>query len=387
MSLREYLLEAPKPNIERTNVKVPNKKDKKPINVNDLDSTTVEWWNSHSADVQKKHINDHPDAVIAKLVKSGKLKVGQKIGGGKSEGEPGEEPKVPYTLSKHKLSDKETIIEPEHKKHADKISKDVESHLDQEYHYGMSKPGSFGEKATKSSVAYTLKAIDSGERDIEKLAAEAHRGWAKAVEEHYPPEEKNINIEENPLKQNTKEINTRGHIKINNEEEEIIKQIMIDTNVDKKEAKEMKNAIAEYTKDIGNGYKNIRNGKKPDKTKSIETLINKSPKWDSKGEVYRGMLLPEKTIKNFKIGNIIDMKGMSSWTSKRNIAELFAEEGYGDDGKSIIFKMVKADSGISISHLSSVDEKEILVSGKTKFKINKIKIGEFSTIIIVEEVI
>lgn len=46
-----------------------------------LDKKTITWWNSRSAEEQKKHVDAHPEALVAKLVKSGQLKYGEKIGG------------------------------------------------------------------------------------------------------------------------------------------------------------------------------------------------------------------------------------------------------------------------------------------------------------------
>lgn len=209
MSIRD-LLEAINPKPERTtNVRTPlktlkkdksikddNKKNQtKALNVNQLDPKTIEWWNSHSAESQKAHVTQHPDALVARLVQAGKLRIGEKIGGkvgkeAEAKGEAPELPKIPYSLSKHKLSDKETEIDKETEKVADKMVDDVEKELDKEFHIGKSKPGSFGEKATKKSIAHVINAIENGERDIDKLAAEVHKGWSSAVDDHYKEEEK-----------------------------------------------------------------------------------------------------------------------------------------------------------------------------------------------------
>ncbi len=209
MSIRD-LLEAINPKPERTtNVRTPlktlkkdksvkddNKKNQtKSLNVNQLDPKTIEWWNSHSPESQKSHVTQHPDALVARLVQAGKLRIGEKIGGkAVKEKEAAEEapeiPKIPYSLDKHKLGDKEIEISKDTEKIADKMVDDVEKELDKEFHIGKSKPGSFGEKATKKSISHVINAIENGERDIDKLAAEVHKGWSSAVDDHYEEEKK-----------------------------------------------------------------------------------------------------------------------------------------------------------------------------------------------------
>lgn len=53
--------------------------------------------------------------------------------------------------------------------------------LDQAYHYGRAKPGSFGEAANRGSARRALGLLANGTRDEEKLAAAIHEGWAEVA--------------------------------------------------------------------------------------------------------------------------------------------------------------------------------------------------------------
>lgn len=50
--------------------------------------------------------------------------------------------------------------------------------LDDVYHYGLSKHGSFGWEANKGSAEAVLKLFKQGVKDVEKLADAVHKGWA-----------------------------------------------------------------------------------------------------------------------------------------------------------------------------------------------------------------
>jgi hypothetical protein len=52
--------------------------------------------------------------------------------------------------------------------------------LDHAYHYGLSKPGSFGYKANEQSVLHALDVIGTGNTNIEAIADAVHKGWSHA---------------------------------------------------------------------------------------------------------------------------------------------------------------------------------------------------------------
>jgi hypothetical protein len=59
--------------------------------------------------------------------------------------------------------------------------------LDNAYHYGRSKPGSFGYEANKGSAKYALNLIQNGEDDIEKIADAIHKGWSSVATTYDDP--------------------------------------------------------------------------------------------------------------------------------------------------------------------------------------------------------
>ena len=50
--------------------------------------------------------------------------------------------------------------------------------LDNAYHYGRSKPGTFGYEANKGSAKFALDLMKTGETDIEMIADVYQKGWA-----------------------------------------------------------------------------------------------------------------------------------------------------------------------------------------------------------------
>lgn len=103
----------------------------------------------------------------------------------------------------------------------------------------------------------------------------------------------------------------------------------------------------------------------------IQTYIDKSPKWGS-GLLLRGAPVRKSEFdKLLKKGNIVDMKGLSSWTSSISCAKDFADQKPHGDSIPVIFRMPKGTmNGASISHLSWIpEEREILVGKRAKLKV------------------
>ena len=106
---------------------------------------------------------------------------------------------------------------------------------------------------------------------------------------------------------------------------------------------------------------------------NIEEFIEKSPKWS--GEIYRGINLPHDTVKAFKNGDIIDMQGVSSWTSSYDIAETYSHKSNKTkQNQRVIFHSNGTKQGTSIKHLAYYDfEDEVLVSTKARWQIDRIE--------------
>jgi len=59
--------------------------------------------------------------------------------------------------------------------------------LDKAYHYGLSKPGTFGYEANKGSVEEAMSRIKSRQTNIEKISEAVHEGWSKVAKSYDDP--------------------------------------------------------------------------------------------------------------------------------------------------------------------------------------------------------
>jgi hypothetical protein len=130
------------------------------------------------------------------------------------------------------------------------------------------------------------------------------------------------------------------------------------------------------------GTKDVTYGQMAD---YIEDFIDNSPKWE--GEIYRGINLPTHELEQLKVGGVIDMQGVSSWTSSFEIAETYSFKNIKKTGnQKIILHSSGTKQGTSIKHLAHYDfEDEILVSRKAKWSISNIEKIEDTTHIYVAE--
>lgn len=118
--------------------------------------------------------------------------------------------------------------------------------------------------------------------------------------------------------------------------------------------------------------------------RNIESFIERSPKWE--GDLYRGINVPTDTLKAFKNGDVIDMQGVSSWTSDFSIAEAYSYKSNKAKNPRVIFHSNGTNQGTSIKHLAHYDfEDEVLVSSKARWQIEKIEEVEGATHIYVKE--
>ena len=169
-------------------------------------------------------------------------------------------------------------------------------------------------------------------------------------------------------------------------------QIAKDLDVSIEEARDMGNAICDYS---GYDFQYIRCASQGDiegmhrleeenedwidvdelikKAEDIEKFIDLSPKWEG-GAIERGIHFKDGStfdtlIQQAERGDAIDMKGMTSWTSNADVALNFAET-WNQKSNSVILKTNddRTELGTSIRHISrSRDEDEVLVSKEAEF--------------------
>lgn len=131
-------------------------------------------------------------------------------------------------------------------------------------------------------------------------------------------------------------------------------------------------------------YNNDTNSKYYEKAVAVEDFIKNSPKWAG-GTVYRGIAVPEDfDVSQYKKGAVIDMRGMSSWTSSPDIADNFAT-----GNKRVIFinEGKKSKNGTSVKRLSDYKtEEEVLFSNKARWKVDSQETKGIRTYVYVHEV-
>lgn len=196
-----------------------------------------------------------------------------------------------------------------------------------------------------------------------------------------PQKQKTTEPQEDPNNNTTKQQKHRPETHLTGED--AAKVVMKDTGVDKNTAMKMVDSVRAFS---GSSYEDIRSyqehGHPPSakaKADAIEDFITRSPKWDG-GDIYRGISVDQTTAKNIvagvKKGKAISMMGMSSWSSKKSVAEnnfAYANNSWDSDSVSIIFKCSGAKQGTSIRHLSKFTfEDEVLVSSKSRWKGTKV---------------
>jgi hypothetical protein len=203
------------------------------------------------------------------------------------------------------------------------------------------------------------------------------------------PNGKWLKITEGKKEEDKKQIESREHQTPPNEEfnqEFAINTVANDFQKigisDEKVIKNTVTSIYDYT--LGDYYK-IRQASKniddksikdeyTEKARYIEKYLEIAPKYE--GDVVRGIGLELDDIKAMLKSSekIIDMQGMSSWSSNIDVAEKFLEE-IEEEEVGIIFKISNSTQGSSITHLTNEPtEGEILFSKNQKYRIKDFKI-------------
>jgi len=125
------------------------------------------------------------------------------------------------------------------------------------------------------------------------------------------------------------------------------------------------NSVSAFTQ---SKYTYVRNTPGSIEAQRIEAFIKDSPSW--KGKLYRGV---KADASQLNVGDVIDMRGISSWTSEERIAQKFAyvteKDKYG-----IIFELSgEVNHTTSIAHLARFgSEQEVIMSGQATMKVKSI---------------
>ena len=131
-------------------------------------------------------------------------------------------------------------------------------------------------------------------------------------------------------------------------------------------------------------YNNDTNSKYYENAVAVEDFIKNSPKWAG-GTVYRGIHVPEDfDVSQYKKGAVVDMMGMSSWTTSPYVADSFSS---GSNRIIFVNNSKKSKNGTSVMRLSKFkSEKEVLFSNKARWKVDSQETNGETTYVYVHEV-
>lgn len=90
----------------------------------------------------------------------------------------------------------------------------------------------------------------------------------------------------------------------------------------------------------------------------------------AKTKLYRGQSIDEATVKNYKVGQLIQERGVSSWTTDYMIANRFAKVN-----QSPVIYVERSNgvkNAISMKNISNLNEYEVMYAPDQKFKIQSI---------------
>lgn len=144
-----------------------------------------------------------------------------------------------------------------------------------------------------------------------------------------------------------------------------------ETGYDVKTAKEVNDTLNGY---FDLDYKEYYNGNRKKEEKIIDEALSQMPVYD--GEIYRGLhVIPEQLegmLENCVEGAEISMKSISSWSSRREVAEKFGEVN--ESTNTVIFTCKENKNAVGVRHLSQLGsaEDEVLAPTTSRWKITKI---------------
>lgn len=141
------------------------------------------------------------------------------------------------------------------------------------------------------------------------------------------------------------------------------------------EAEDTFNAIKHFTDDGQHAMRMAQRGEIDSwsdealEAHMLEEFISKTPNY--KGTTYRGVGLTEAQFSQLKKSGIYHPKGLTSWTTDKSTAGNF---DYNPDGNAVnaIIRCKREQKGASIRFASKYDEREVVASGRNRYKVTKI---------------
>lgn len=150
--------------------------------------------------------------------------------------------------------------------------------------------------------------------------------------------------------------------------------IMQMTGVDESTAARYDEAIQAFTgvkyKKIRRAYREMRERFKSEEeylkykkySDLIEDFISKSPKWHG-GVTFRGVNSDKSTWDKVGYGEVVNMRGMASWSTNINFASGF-------NNGEVVYRCSKPQNGTSVNAISKhAGEMEVLTSGRCRYKV------------------
>lgn len=138
-------------------------------------------------------------------------------------------------------------------------------------------------------------------------------------------------------------------------------------------AAELQDSVSAW---FGNMYKSMRDKKNVtplvvDKRYDVEQVIAGMPKYE--GKIWRGLELPkgQDPRKLWPLGEKMDMKGISSWSSAEDVAKEFAVQT--DEGVHVVFECARNKTGAAVAELSRMLEYEVLHGERSGFLVKSVK--------------
>ena len=150
--------------------------------------------------------------------------------------------------------------------------------------------------------------------------------------------------------------------------ENALNQIIKDTGYSRGDAARLQADLQEY---LGGDYASFTAGKQVERVKVIDEGISKMPAYD--GDIFRGMHLDKETAKSYislSPGDTLEMKSISSWTSRKGVAERYGNIS-SKDTNSVLIQCIDNKTSVGVQHISKwgTSEAEVLARSTSSWEV------------------